>query len=58
MKDIIAKVLAILKAFKFHWWIVYAAFAFLVYSHIFGLWGTVGMTVLLIILNGKIHELD
>ena len=57
MKAILAKVLEFLKSIKLRWWIIYAVFAFLVYIHFLGLGGVVGMTVVLILLNEKIHEI-
>jgi len=57
MKAILAKVLEFLKSIKLRWWIIYAVFAFLVYIHFLGLGGVVGMTVVLILLNKKIHEI-
>lgn len=58
MKEFLARIWAILKKFRFHWWIVYAAYGLLVYFHFLGFWGLVGMTVALILLNKKVHELD
>jgi hypothetical protein len=46
-----------LKGIKLRWWFVYAGFAGLVYVHFLGLLGTIGMTVALVLLNKKIHEI-
>jgi hypothetical protein len=53
-----AKIKSFLKTIKLHWWMVYGAYGILVYIHLFKIWGLVGMTIALVLLNTQIHKLD
>jgi hypothetical protein len=57
MKTLLTKVIAFLKTIKLRWWFVYILYAILVYVHLFGILGTIGMTVAIILLHNKIDAL-
>lgn len=58
MKDFLTRIWAVLKKFRFHWFMVYVVYGLLVYFHFLGFLGLAGMTVALILLNKQIHKLD
>jgi len=57
MKNFFSGIVTFLKAIKLRWWFVYVAYALFVYVHLFGILGTIGMTVAMILLNKKIDNL-
>lgn len=57
MKALFEKIVTFLKSIKLRWWFVYVAYALFVYIHLFGILGTIGMTVAMILLNKKIDNL-
>jgi len=57
MKNFFSGIVTFLKAIKLRWWFVYVAYALFVYIHLFGILGTIGMTVAIILFHNKIDAL-
>lgn len=57
MNVLFDKIVNFLKAIKLRWWFVYVAYALFVYIHLFGILGTIGMTVAIILFHNKIDVL-
>jgi len=57
MKELFSRLFYYIGSIKARWWFVYVGFAVLVYLRLFGFFGTVGLTAILILLHNKIDEI-
>jgi hypothetical protein len=58
MKNILTKILTLLRKVNFHWILAYGALGVACYIRLFHLYGAIGALVLLLLLRRQIGKLD